>query len=64
MNVPAAPCAFIFGIDMPTAAGAAAETGAAAGTGAGADTSADDIFGGGPCLLVKSFDTASILFTS
>ena len=58
MNVPAAPFAFIFGIDMPPAAGAGAGTGALPAT---ADV---DPFRGGACLLVKSFDTASILFTS
>lgn len=61
MNVPAAPFAFIVGIDMPPAAGA---TGAGAGTGALPATADVDPFRGGACLLVKSFDTASILFTS
>ena len=52
MNVPAtlvAPCVVIFGIDGGATAGAGAGT--LAGFGA-------------PCLLVKSFDTESILLTS
>ena len=65
MNVPAAPCTpftFIFGIASAGTTGTEAGAGATAAT--LVETAAPETFAAGTCLLVKSFDTASILLTS